>query len=267
MTGGQRWSWSAADGSFSAVPTAARVDVIDSWLVTEGRVVSLDAHLDRFTTACSALFSVPKERTSAFLRAALPRIPAAGRWFPRVELTIADGEPGFHLWLRPAPPRGATVRVWAYDGPDRRLHPSVKGPDLDWLGDVRSAALHRGADEAIILSGDGKLIEGTTTSLLWWRDNTLCAPDPGRLDLLPSITRMNVLEIAAASRVRVAFECPRPQDLDGLETWAVNALHGIRPVREWAGSTVVAGPAPRARSWQARLDALASYRDQEPAIR
>lgn len=254
---GQRWCWSEAAGAFTAVPPGGRVDIIDSWLVTDGTVVSLDAHLDRFSTACAALFALPRERTAAFLRAALRRIPAAGRWFPRVELVLRDGEPGFHLWLRPAPARGATVRAWVYDGVDRRRHPAVKGPDLDWLTEVRSAALRRGADEAVVPSADGLLIEGTTTSLLWWRDDTLYAPDATRLDLLPSVTRTALLRIAAASGTRVAYACPRLQELAGLETWAVNALHGIRPVREWTGSAFAAGPAPRARIWQARLDALA----------
>jgi branched-subunit amino acid aminotransferase/4-amino-4-deoxychorismate lyase len=255
---GQRWAWSAAGGRFSAAPPAARVDVIDSWLVADGRVVSLDAHLGRFTSACAALFSVPRERTAAFLRAAVRRIPVTGRWFPRVELTIAPGGPRFHLWLRPAPPRGETVRVRVHEGADRRRHPSVKGPDLAWLADVRAAARQCGADEAVILDEDGRLVEGTTTSLLWWRGDTLCAPDPDRLGLLPSVTRHTVLALAAGSGIRVVRECPRPRDLDGLETWAVNALHGIRPVRDWAGSPVVAGPAPRAEAWQARLDALAA---------
>jgi branched-subunit amino acid aminotransferase/4-amino-4-deoxychorismate lyase len=264
---GQRLSWSEPNGEFSPAPPAACVDVIDSWLVTDGRVVSLDAHTDRFTTACAALFAVPRERTTTFLRAAIRRVPAGGRWFPRVELTVVDGEPNFHLWLRPAPPRAATVRVRVHDGPDRRRCPSVKGPDLPWLAAVRSTAQRHGADEAIILAGDGRLIEGTTTSLLWWRGDTLYAPDPERVDLLPSVTRKNLLRIAAAAGINVAYACPRPPDLAGLETWAVNALHGIRPVREWVGSTTVAGPAPRALSWQALLDALASRQYVEPANR
>ncbi|MET8767146.1 aminotransferase class IV [Streptomyces sp. NPDC004658] len=263
--GGRRWRWSAADGGFTAVPPGGPVDVIDSWLVTDGRVVALDAHRDRFTTACTTLLSVPPAHTSAFLRAALDRIPAHGRWFPRVECAVLDGAPGFHLWLRAAPPRAATVRVWIHDGADGRRHPSVKGPDLDWLAGVRSAAQRHGADEAVILSSDGRLVEGTTTSLLWWQGDTLYVPDAARLDLLPSVTRQTLLKIAAASGTRVAHACPRPQDLAGLEAWAVNALHGIRPIREWVGFAIEAGAAPRAPLWQARLEALASQPRRESA--
>ncbi|MEV5385836.1 aminotransferase class IV [Streptomyces sp. NPDC052721] len=265
VAGGQRWLWSEADGGLSAVPPGGPVGVIDSWLVADGKVVALDAHRDRFTTACAALLSVPRALTTTFLDAAVDRMPDRGRWFPRMECALLDGEPSFHLWLRPAPPRAAAVRVWIHDGADERRHPSVKGPDLDWLADVRAAARRHGADEAVILSKDGRLIEGTTTSLLWWQGDTLYAPDAERLDLLPSVTRQTLLKIAAASGTRVAYACPRPQDLAGLETWAVNALHGIRPIRKWAGFTIEAGPAPRAQLWQARLDALASEQCQESA--
>ncbi|WP_020139880.1 aminotransferase class IV [Streptomyces sp. 351MFTsu5.1] len=265
MTADRRWRWSGAD-VFSTVASGGRVAVVDSWLVEDGRSVSLDAHADRFVTACAALFSVPRGRARAFVRAAVRRIPATGRWFPRLELTDLDGEPVFQLWLRPAPARGATVRLWVYDGVDARRCPTVKGPDLDWLAQVRSAAQERGADEALLLDGDGRLIEGTTTSLLWWHGDTLYAPDTTRLDLLPSVTRATLLRIAATSGTPVAYACPRPSDLSGLETWAVNALHGIRPVRQWTGAPTAAGRARRAPIWQARLDALASATCREHGL-
>ncbi|MFE2043167.1 hypothetical protein ACFXAZ_19995 [Streptomyces sp. NPDC059477] len=54
---------------------------------------------------------------------------------------VLDGEPRFHLWVRPAPPRGESVRAWVYDGvEDQRRHPLVKGPDLEWLSGVRAEA-------------------------------------------------------------------------------------------------------------------------------
>ena len=72
------------------------------------------------------------------------------------------------------------------------------------------------------------MLEGGTTSLLWWREGTLCAPPP-RAPVLPGITRSLLLAHAAA----VAFENVTPADLAGLEVWAVNALYGIRPVTAW----------------------------------
>jgi branched-subunit amino acid aminotransferase/4-amino-4-deoxychorismate lyase len=243
------------------------VGVVDSFLVSDGAVIALDAHVERFTAACAALFSLPRERTAAFARAAVGRVPDTGRWFPRLELGVLDGEPVFQLWLRPAPPRTGSVRLRVHDGPDLRRHPTVKGPDLPWLAEARSAAVRQGADEAVLLTEDGLLVEGATTSLLWWRGDTLYAPDAERLPLLPSVTRRTLLRLAAAFGTPVAYARARPEDLAGLETWAVNALHGIRPVREWTGRRVAAGPAPRASVWQARLAALASGIRPEPATR
>jgi branched-subunit amino acid aminotransferase/4-amino-4-deoxychorismate lyase len=260
---GIRRRWSESTGELVAAPVGGRVDVIDSWLVTDGRVIALDDHLGRFTAACSGAYGVPPGRTGAFLRAVLGLLPTEGRWFPRVELTIEDGEPVFHLWVRPAPARGSGLRAWVYHGPDERRQPRIKGPDLDWITRVRGAAQRRGADEAVLVSPDGRLLEGTTTGLLWWWGDTLYVTDERDRNLLPSVTRAVLVRIAAETGTRVARAAPRPADLDGCETWAVNALHGIRSVREWIGSAIVAAPSPRSALWQERLAALGSdaYRE------
>jgi hypothetical protein len=54
----------------------------------------------------------------------------------------------------------------------------------------------------------------------------------------------------------VAYRRPRPQELDGRETWLVSALHGIRVVTRWANGGPPAGRAPRAGGWQRLLDGL-----------
>jgi branched-subunit amino acid aminotransferase/4-amino-4-deoxychorismate lyase len=76
--------------------------------------------------------------------------------------------------------------------------------------------------------------------------------------MLPSVTRELLLDEAAAEGVTVRYDDVAPHDLDGLEVWAVNALHGIRPVIAWPGSPFEPGPAPRAESWSARLNRLAA---------
>jgi hypothetical protein len=49
-----------------------------------------------------------------------------------------------------------------------------------------------------------------------------------------------------------------PAELNGLEVWTVNALHGVRPVVAWVNADSVPGPGTRAPQWQARLDAAAT---------
>jgi branched-subunit amino acid aminotransferase/4-amino-4-deoxychorismate lyase len=179
-----------------------------------------------------------------------------------VELVGSDA-PELQLWIRPAPARGDAVRLWISAEPDRRVHPSVKGADLDHLAGLRQEAADAGADEALILATDGRIREGASTSILWWRRDVLCAP-PETPEILPGVTRTVLLRLAAEHGIRVEFEEPTPPELAGREVWAVNALHGIRPVSRWVGALIDAGPAHRARRWNAQLDRLAKPVLTEP---
>jgi len=231
--------------------------IVDSWLVDDGKVLAFDAHVRRFTTACRDFFGIGEERVEDFMRAAASRVPARGRWFPRAEVAVRGGTPGLQFRIRPAPPRAETVRLWIAAHPDGRKHPDVKGPDLGWLAAQRQAAVAAGGDEAVLVSPDGHVLEGATTSILWWRGDTLCAPpEDGRI--LPGTTRAVLLDAARSCGVRVITEKATPAALDGLEVWAVNALHGIRPVTAWVNSAVSPGRATRATRWRVYLDDLAA---------
>jgi branched-subunit amino acid aminotransferase/4-amino-4-deoxychorismate lyase len=240
-----RWWWD--DGGWSSSDATGTVRVIDSWLVDDGRVRGFGLHAQRFGDACSRL-SGPE--TDGFLRAVAESLPARGRWFPRVELV----DPGsrLRLWLRPAPPRTTTVRLWNA-GPDRRSLPAVKGADLDHLTALRARAVAAGADEALLLSPQGHVLEGSTSSIVWWRGNTLCGPPPGP-GLLPGTTCALLGELAGQP---VVPDTATPADLADVPVWTVNALHGIRPVTAGLGRFHEADLAV-AEHWQSRLEALAS---------
>jgi branched-subunit amino acid aminotransferase/4-amino-4-deoxychorismate lyase len=212
----------------------------DSWLVVDGHARAVDRHWARFAAACG--FDL-----TAFRAEVEHAIPASGRWFPRVELHD-DG--GLTLDVRPAPPREPIVTAWVADVPDPRTAPRVKGPDLERLGALRQAAHAHGAGEAVIADTDGRLLEGAYTSLLWWEEDTLCAV-PDDAPILPGITRELLIGLADGVRLRR----PRPDELQGRETWLVSALHGIRAVTRWVGGPE-AGEAARAAEWQRRLESL-----------
>jgi branched-subunit amino acid aminotransferase/4-amino-4-deoxychorismate lyase len=237
------------------VPTQAdgRPFIVDSWLVDNGRVRAFDRHVRRFADSCWSVAAVSEQDVTAFMTAVAARIPTAGRWFPRVELV--DGR--LEAWIRPAPQRGEHVRLWVYEGRDRRTAPTVKGPDLEHLLDLRSLAIEYGADEAAIRSPLGYLLEGSTTSLMWWRGDTLCTP-AATTQLLSGVTSSLLTRLALADGFAVQAESVTPEELSGLETWTVNALHGIRPVTAWVGADSVPGPVTRARHWQDRLEAVAT---------
>jgi branched-subunit amino acid aminotransferase/4-amino-4-deoxychorismate lyase len=223
----------------------------DSWLVADGRARAVERHWARFGATCREQ-GVALDELAAFRAEVERALPAQGRWFPRVELR-ADRE--LALELRPAPPREPTVVAWVADVPDPRVAPRRKGPDLERLGALRERAAARGAGEALIADGEGRLLEGAYTSLLWWEGETLWTV-PDDAPILPGITRGLVIELARAGGTPVARRRPRPHELAGRETWLVSALHGIRAVTRWAGGGLPAVDAPRAAGWQGLLDVL-----------
>jgi branched-subunit amino acid aminotransferase/4-amino-4-deoxychorismate lyase len=223
----------------------------DSWLVDDGRVRAIERHWARFEATCREHGTGPD--ALAQLRADVARaVPARGRWFPRVELR-ADGE--LALQVRPAPAREPTVLAWVADVADPRREPRRKGPDLERLAAVRERAAAHGAGEALLSDGDGRLIEGAFTSLLWWEGETLLAV-PDDAPILPGVTRALLLELARDRGTPVAWRRPRPHELADRETWLVSALHGIRVVTGWASGGPPAGGAGRAGDWQRLLDGL-----------
>jgi branched-subunit amino acid aminotransferase/4-amino-4-deoxychorismate lyase len=223
----------------------------DSWLVEDGRVRAVERHWARFQASCREHGVGPD--ALAELRDEVARaVPTRGRWFPRVELR-ADGE--LAVELRTAPAREPTVVAWVADVADPRREPRRKGPDLGRLAALRERAAAHGAGEAVITDGDGRLIEGAYTSLLWWVGETLCAV-PDDAPILPGVTRALLLELAHDRGTPVTLRRPAPRELADRETWLVSALHGIRVVTAWANGGPPAGGAPHADGWQRMLDGL-----------
>ncbi|MFF2940395.1 aminotransferase class IV [Streptomyces niveus] len=247
--------WWDADGGWSTADATGTVLVIDSWLVDEGRVRGLDRHAERFRSSCDRFLEPGAEHTDLFMRAVAESLPARGRWFPRAELVDTGSGTRLRMWLRPAPPRTATVRLWTPTGPDRRRLPAVKGADLDHLASLRADATTAGADEALLVSTEGHVVEGASTSIVWWRGDTLCGPPPGP-GLLPGITRSLLGELARTAGLQVVTEQATAPDLAGLPVWTLNALHGIRPVTGGLGRFQDTD-AEEAERWQSRLAALA----------
>lgn len=247
------WAWSPAAGlrPVEAAEAEEPLLVADSWLVRDGRVRGLDRHRERFVRSCGECAGPPSYRLLEFWQAMTDALPRGGEWFPRVELTPRH----VRLRLRPAPPLGTGVRVWAVGQSDPRTVPRRKGPELDALAAVRVRASDVGADEAVLVDPSGLVLESATASVLWWEDDTLCLPPP-RLPLLPGVTAALVRERALREGVRVAHRERTVPELDGREVWLVNALHGIRPVTEWVSGPLEAAPARHAPEWRTWLDLL-----------
>jgi branched-subunit amino acid aminotransferase/4-amino-4-deoxychorismate lyase len=227
------------DGSLELVTEAqqneVQLEVADSWLVEDGRARSIDSHFERFARWVSSVSPDCSPSLPAFFEAVKAIIPNEGRWFPRIEFH-AEAEAPNHLFLRlrRAPDQLGPLVLWTLPEPDPRQNPEVKGPDLSLGMQMRRNAKMHGADEAVILSESGFVLEGALSSLVWWRGDTLCSSSDD-LPWLPSITREEVFSIAAQMGYSTRTERVKPSDLIDLEIWALSSLQGIRVVSDWIG--------------------------------
>lgn len=252
-------------------PEAGVLLAAESWLTVDGAVRALDLHRQRFADAVRAQLgdSAPERRQlDDFWHAVTTSLPTEGRVFPRVELTAGvstgstttvtgpttTGAPSFRVRMRPAPAAQRSLVLAAHHGDDPRTRPEIKGPDLDTMVALRAGVQAAGADEAVLLV-DGRVVEGTTTALLWWNGDTLVTV-PNWMPRVASITERSIRALATAFGTDVVEYLAAPEELDHKEIWAVNALHGIRLVTEW-----IDGPRPAAKPgrhdrWRRSIDAL-----------
>jgi branched-subunit amino acid aminotransferase/4-amino-4-deoxychorismate lyase len=113
-----------------------------------------------------------------------------------------------------------------------------------------------GAEEAVLLSPERYVIEGAYSALVWWRGDDLVFPNPA-LERVDSVTARSLHVLATALGMRVRTEFVHPEELDGLELWALSALHGARIVTSWVDGPSLAEQAGRLDMWRRRLDAIA----------
>lgn len=213
-------------------------------------VRGLALHLARFRAAVVAAAVSPIEQDlDDFIASALPQIAEAGDGFPRLELWHDSAALSLALALRPLPTLRDDIALASTERPSAVTDPEVKGPNI-----AAYAALAAQLDgEALLLDEAGRAIEGTTTSLVWWHaDGTggvSAAPDR-----VASVTEQLVVRMAHGFGDSIATEYRTPLELTGLEVWAVNALHGIRPVVSIDGQAPTRHDPDRIARYRAALD-------------
>lgn len=252
-----RWDGRRLQSVDVDIASARDLVVADSWLIADGRVLSLDVHRERFLRTAADPDAVGPglaPTAAAFWDAAIAAIPRHGSWFPRVEVQKHAADVSFWVRVRPAPELTRSVVVRTLTEDPRRV-PTVKGPDLARLIEIGSRARGEGVDESIVLSPDGAVIEGLTTSLVWWRGHAIGMPDAD-LARIDSVTARIVETLATARGIPVLRERIEPTALEGLEVWALNALHGPRIIRKWIEGPAVAELPGRLEEWRRLLQGL-----------
>ena len=225
------------NGTLAAISEPAEQEVglavADSFLVENGAMRARKLHEDRFRAGVAKVAPEYLDDLDAFFELAFGLIPREGRWFPRFEIHLGAQAPNqLYLRLRTAPEPLGSATVWTLPEPDPRSNSTIKGPDLSLGQQLRRKAQTHGADEAILVDGNGNISEGALSSMVWWRGDVLCAPGES-IAWLPSVTRQVVLEIAKQSGYEVRFEEAKPKSLIGCEVWLLSALNGIRVVSDW----------------------------------
>jgi branched-subunit amino acid aminotransferase/4-amino-4-deoxychorismate lyase len=234
--------------------TDTAIEVADSWLVTAGTALALGLHRDRFLSSMSA-DARASTNADAFWAATVALIPRDGDWFPRVELQRRGDALLLVFRLRDSPERRKNLIEATWLDGDPRTVPSIKGPDLATMTRLRTAVQARGANEALLLTDDGYVVEDSHSGLLWWRGDILCGP-PAEFARVDSVTVRSVLALAAALGVETYEEAVTPAEIADTELWSLNALHGIRIVTRWVDGPDLAQLPGRLAIWRARLDAL-----------
>jgi hypothetical protein len=262
MSAASVWVWSGGSLARVDAPEARsapseQVLASDSWVADGGRSLALDVHRGRFLDSVERVDPALGGDAGAFWAAAVAQVPPAGSWWPRFDLvdSPAARAPVFRATVRPAPERRLAARLVTASH-DPRRSPRTKGPDLEALLALRAEAQERGADEAVILSPEGLVVEGNYTSVVWWSGDALCIV-ADELPRLPGVTERSLVTLATALDVEVRREVVAPEDLDGQEIWVLNSLHGARIATSWDDGPAVAEQPGRLRLWRSRLARLA----------
>ena len=196
--------------------------LIETIRVRAGRIPFLARHLARLAHAREAL-DLP-----LFTRDPEPLIHQfAGVGEGVVRLEVRDGQPT--VTIREVPmfhPLRVIVAA--------RRHASYphKTTARDAFDAAAAEALAAGADDALVITGDGFVAEGTVWAVCWWEGERLRAP---LLDLgiLPGVGRARVAELVSLEEGRFTLA-----DLEGRSLCSVNAVRGIVPIASLDGQEV-----------------------------
>lgn len=206
--------------------------LLETMRARAARVPWLDRHLGRLSRSARALgMAGPREDIAARVAAAA----AAGDCVVRVELR--DG--GVSVTTRAVSPLRSPAVIVAAE-------PHVPYPHKTTARDPFERAMREagraGADDALLVTPDGYVAEGTAWNVFWWDGESICTP-AAELGILPGIGRARVMEVAPVREVRASVA-----GLQERSVFLVNAVRGIVPLASLGGAAVPVDPRTAALS-------------------
>lgn len=200
--------------------------LVETLRVRGGRIPFLACHLGRLKRSLQEL-GLPQPAQD--VAALVGLLAETGDAVVRVE--VRDGRASVTVREVPAlePPTVITASE------PHRPYPH-KITERDCFVDAGREAEVAEADDALLLTPEGLVAEGTVWTLFWWDGKVLRTPAIG-LGILPGVGRARVLELTRAEEGRYPREA-----LDGKSLFLTNAVRGILPVASLDGVAGVADP-------------------------
>ncbi|MEO8199572.1 MAG: aminotransferase class IV [Gemmatimonadota bacterium] len=191
--------------------------LIETVRVVNGTAPLWTLHLARIQRSCAALgFAfptlVPPQRGPD--RVCRYEISPDG-------VRVSEREPG-----PTAPVRIITARTWHKPYPN-------KIADRACFEQAQVEAAAASANDAVLMTPQGWVAEGTIWSILWWEMGLLCAPAL-EIGILPSVGRARVSELKRYVGERKLTR----RALSGVPLFLVNSARGIVEVDTWDGERV-----------------------------
>lgn len=199
--------------------------LIETMRVRDGRIPFLERHLARLGRSLGELgLPKPSQDVVALVK------PFAGTGDAVVRLEVQDGRAS--VTVREPPALAPPAVITASEPHQPYPH---KTTERDCFADAGQEAEVAEADDALLLTHDGWVAEGTVWTVFWWAGDVLRTPALD-LGILPGIGRARVLELVP----RVEQGRYPKQALGGKSLFLTNAVRGIVPIASLDGAPVTA---------------------------
>jgi branched-subunit amino acid aminotransferase/4-amino-4-deoxychorismate lyase len=200
--------------------------LIETMRVRAGRIPFLDRHLARLERSLSEL-GLPRPKQD--VRHLATPFSATDDAVLRVE--VLDGRASVTVRELPALEPPAVITASEPHQP----YPH-KTTDRDCFRDAADEAEVAEADDALLMTHEGWVAEGTTWNLFWWDGDGLRTPALD-LGILSGVGRARVMELERVVEGRY------PRDtLDGRSLFLTNAVRGVVPIASLDGAAVPPDP-------------------------
>jgi len=201
--------------------------LIETMRVRDGRIPFLERHLARLGRSLAALgLPKPSQDVAALVT------PFAGTGDAVLRVEVRDGRAS--VTVREPPLLGPPAVITASERHQPYPH---KTTERDRFAEAGQEAEVAEADDALLLTHEGWVAEGTVWTVFWWAGDALRTPALD-LGILPGIGRARVLEL-----VQRAEQGRYPeQALGGKSLFLTNAVRGIVPIASLDATPVPADP-------------------------